>query len=60
MGVTRQATLRIEDWTQRGMSQVLSNFRGPAIFGDKVQGVTVGKAAEVEWKTSSEMKKSRS
>lgn len=48
MGVTELAALRTKDWGQRRRSECLSNFRSPAVVGDKVQGVTEGMGAEVE------------
>lgn len=45
MGVTRQATLRIEDLRSQ-------EFQRPCSFSEKVQSVTDGNSAEVEWRRS--------
>ena len=58
MGVTGQATQELKIGVKEGCLDVsLSNFRGPAVCGDKVRGVIVGMGAKVEWKKSLEMKK---
>lgn len=60
MGVSGQAALRTEDWGQKGcLDTSLGNFRGPAVYGDKVQAMTMGMSVKVEWKRPTGMKKSR-